>query len=190
MTEVKERKWPADNVERWAEVPGHVGYEVSTTGRIRSVDRVLSDGRTWSGRILKQKTNRRGYFSVCLSLGKKRQYRHAQVHRLMAEAFFCNGRFDRYMQTRHLNGIPSDNRLSNLSIGTAKENAEDRDSHGTTACLKGSLHSHAKLTEQIVADARKRHKTGESASSIASDYGVSKWTMFDALSGRTWGHVA
>ena len=41
--------------ETWREVDGYGGiYEVSTLGRVRSVDRVLADGRNMRGVILAQ----------------------------------------------------------------------------------------------------------------------------------------
>lgn len=49
-------------VERWAPVPGHSDYEVSDSGRVRSLDRMVTDtrGRTWQAFTHKD-TAKNGY---------------------------------------------------------------------------------------------------------------------------------
>lgn len=53
----------------------------------------------------------------------------AKVHQLVLEAFV--GPRPEGMVTRHLNGDPSDNRLTNLAWGTHAENNADTVQHGT-----------------------------------------------------------
>lgn len=66
-------------------------YQVSTLGRVRSLDRIIYDqGRHWfqNGKILKASSQKSGYLFVTLSkAGKAKQYR---VHRLVAQAFIPN----------------------------------------------------------------------------------------------------
>jgi hypothetical protein len=48
----------------------------------------------------------------------------------------------------------------------------------------------AKLTEQDVITMRGMKRSGNvSADYLAGKFNVSRWTVFDALSGRTWGHL-
>jgi hypothetical protein len=54
---------------------------------------------------------------------------------------------------------------------------------------RGSAHGCAKLTEDIVRECRRRHAAGESARSLAREFGVSKVAMGNAVSARTWKHV-
>lgn len=173
--------------EVWRAIPSHDGYEASSLGRIRSIDRILSDGRNWRGRVLRQKPSRYGYLVVAIPIGAGR-YRHANVNTLIAEAFF-GPRPTSAHQSAHFDGSRTNNRVGNLRWATAAENADDRDRHGRTARLAGDLHGMAKLTEIGVIEMRRLKESGVSVDELASRFQVSRWTVFDALSGRTWGHI-
>jgi hypothetical protein len=54
---------------------------------------------------------------------------------------------------------------------------------------RGSANHIAKLTEAIVATARRRFAAGESANALGREYGVSGVAMRNAITGRTWKHV-
>ena len=176
-----------DIPEVWKPIPKHDGYEASSLGRIRSVDRVLADGRSWSGKIMKPKISR-GYAVLALSLGSKGNYRHCGVHVLVAEAFHGERPSTQY-QIAHGDGDPMNNCPSNLRWATALENAQDRDRHGRTAKPKGSAHGMSKLTEQTVIEMRKLKQQGLTVDDLAAQFSISRWTVFDAISGRTWGHI-
>lgn len=104
-------------------MPGWGGaYEVSDAGRLRSVDRTASDGRTLGGSLLAQRVNRDGYLVVTLGSGAQR--RTVGVHRLVVAAFRGSNR--RYSQVRHLNGNRQDNRLVNLRNGDQRLNERDK----------------------------------------------------------------
>lgn len=181
-------EWPADKVERWREIPGHPGYEASDAGRVRSVDRVLGDGRRWVGRVLKQQIDRGGYNQVSLATGSRGRFRKAGVHRLVADAFLGPPQTEGH-QVAHGDGVRRNNHLCNLRWATARENAEDRDRHGTTAHPKGVAHGMSILTEAAVLEIRAAKRLGVSADELAARFNVSRWTVFDAASGRTWGHI-
>lgn len=53
----------------------------------------------------------------------------------------------------------------------------------------GSGHWCAKLTEEIVAEARRRYAAGESQGALAREFGVARPTMAQAIVGRTWKNV-
>lgn len=127
------------NSERWQPISGWEGfYSASDSGRIRSEDRVISgkDGRDQrlTGRLLKQYLRADGRSSVLLANGDRRQTR--LVYHLVLEAFVSQRPIG--MEARHLNDIPSDNRLSNLAWGTSSENKQDviRNT-GRTSCHRG-----------------------------------------------------
>lgn len=111
--------------EIWRSVVGYEGtYEVSNRGRVRRV--ATRTGRP-EERLLKAALFSSGYPGVTLSRDGVRASK--SVHRLVAAAFL--GPAPEGSQVRHLNGDPTDNRLSNLRYGTALENAADKTAHGT-----------------------------------------------------------
>lgn len=123
-------------LESWKPVQGYEGqYEVSSAGNVRGVDRVLSDGRSWKGQVLKQVINHNGHCRVML------QGKYKWVHRLVLEAFVgpCPDGFDGC----HNDGNPANNRVENLRWDSRRENAKDRVRHGNhfqvdkTHCPRG-----------------------------------------------------
>lgn len=111
--------------ERWLAIPGWPGYQVSDRGRVRSVDRVLSDGRRAAGRMLRAAGNGKGYRYVRLSAGGRRKRHH--IARLVLLAF--TGPAPEGAEACHGNGRRRDNRLANLRWGTRPENRADRERH-------------------------------------------------------------
>lgn len=132
------------SAERWLPVVGFEGiYEVSSIGRVRSLDRTIRrGGGYWPTRIQGQLLNPvaiNGYRRV--NLGRPGHQELAWVHRLVCKAFY--GEPGPGQEVRHLNGVPGDNRLENLAWGSRSENAQDRLRHGTnpnaakTYCVNG-----------------------------------------------------
>jgi hypothetical protein len=61
----------------------------------------------------------------------------------------------------------------------------DRKRHGR----RGAEHHAAKLTPEIVREARRRNAAGESQYALAAEYGVAQPTLQAAIAGRKWKHV-
>lgn len=79
-----------------------------------------------------------------------------------------------------------------LSWGTRQQNIADRVSRGRSHRAPGSANPFAKLTEEIVTQARKRYIPGHrqhGASAIAREVGISIPAMIKAISGRNWKHL-
>lgn len=139
--------------EQWRPVIGHEGYEVSSQGRVRSIDRVLTfkDGRSRiaRGRELKSwPIGKVGHRGVGLT-GKAR----ALVHVLVLEAFV--GPRPEGLVACHGNGIADDNRVENLRWDTYSENNNDLVRHGThsqaskTHCPAGHEYSPENTREYV-----------------------------------------
>ena len=108
--------------ERWLPVPDWPGYEVSDRGRVRSVDRVLRDGRRAGGVMLKQGRDGKRRRRVHLSDGERQRTVH--VHVLVAEAHI--ERRPPGMQILHRNDDHDRNDAASLSYGTARQNVRER----------------------------------------------------------------
>ncbi len=159
-------------------LPGFRGYYVRQDGSVWSI-------RTGELRRLKGIQQRSGYLMVSLYQGSRKKVRGCLIHRLILECFV--GPCPRPKQARHLNGKRNDNRLENLAWGSARENAKDRETHGTTA--RGERSAGAVLTESNILKARDTIIRGRSQKTVATELGVHPSTLSDALRGRSWKHL-
>jgi len=97
--------------EVWKDVKGYEGlYQVSNLGRVRSLDRVSTQGERLKGKVLTGGLNRDGYLAVvlCRSGGQKNYF----IHRLVAQAFLENP--DNLPEVNHKNEDKTDNTVANL----------------------------------------------------------------------------
>lgn len=93
-------------MEEWKDIEGYEGlYQVSSQGRIKSLDR-----NTTNGKIRKFQTSKSGYLSVTLS--KNGVVKRQSVHRLVAEAFIPNP--NNLPQINHKNEDKTNNSIENL----------------------------------------------------------------------------
>lgn len=152
-----------------------------------------SDGSFWSCKTygpgpdgsemkkLKPWRDGQGYEYVQIYLDSKAKIKRA-VHRLVLEAFV--GAKPSGFVARHLNGCPFDNRLENLSWGTAKENAQDRKRHGRDC--RGERQHSSKLKESDVCEIKKLTASGVSSRKLAKSFGISKQSVLAIARGRNW----
>jgi hypothetical protein len=169
-------------LEEWRPVVGFEGiYEVSSLGRVRGVDRNLSDGRRWKGRIISQKTGSRGHKSVRLSRADVHFW--IGVHRLVLEAFVgpCPAPG---MNGAHNDGIPAHNFPSNLRWDTARGNHADKRAHGTL--LWGERNALAKLSSNDVLEIRRLKSSGKTQREIAGMFHVTEANISSIVRGKTW----
>lgn len=114
--------------EQWRPVVGYEGlYEVSDRGRVRSYL------RRPDGQLLNTSPRGRGQGHLGGTLtsadGSKRGF---FVHQEVAKAFLGPAPFEDAI-VRHLNDIPTDNRVENLAWGTRLENQQDAVRNGRNA---------------------------------------------------------
>lgn len=135
------------NEEVWKPVVGWEGlYEVSNTGRVRSLDRqgVNEKGHgKRNGKVLAPNYTKFGYIRVGLSInGKKTSY---MVHRLVAEAFIPNpenlpfiNHKDEIRNNNNAENLEWCTRLYNMRYGNCREK------------IRASHINNPKLSKQVV----------------------------------------
>lgn len=149
-------------------------YEVSDHGHVR---------RGPQGRILKSGVHPKGYHGVVLSGRGKRK--SLLIHKIVLDTFV--GPRPEGLEARHLDGDPTNNRLSNLAWGTSSENELDKRRHGTMQ--RGERNGSVKLTESQVLEIVRRHANGESQRALAVAFEVSQPQVFRIVSGQRWSHL-
>lgn len=169
--------------EEWRMIDGFEGrYEVSNLGRVR-IAKQTKQAHNPIGYILKSYPNPSGYPTHRLSSNNKA--RTVLLHRLVLFAFV--GPCPKGMETRHLNGDRKDSRLPNLAWGTSKQNAYDRELHGTTT--RGVKNGRAKLDESEVIEIRNLISQGLTNSQIASLYSIHHDHVYSIKNRRRWRHL-
>lgn len=172
--------------EEWRDIPGVPGYQASSLGRVRSLDRtVRSRGgqRTHRGRVLTQSPHQRGYL-LCTPCVNGRP-RTIQVHRLVMLAFV--GPLLKGLWTAHNDGNPANNELRNLRYDTVSGNQKDKVAHGTA--LIGERANGAKLNEHSVAELRRLRAAGMLITDLAERFGVSRANASRVCRGELWPHI-
>lgn len=102
-----------NQVEIWKAHPDIQGIEVSTLGRVRTLDRTVSNGKgTYlvKGRVLKPRDSGNGYLRAGIQIDGK--WTEKLVHRLVAQAFIPNP--DNLPQINHKDCNPQNNNVKNL----------------------------------------------------------------------------
>ena len=162
-------------------------YEVSSLGRVRSLDRVLhkADGtdQPWRGTVRTPTLAGRGYWSVTLRFGRRRN-----VHVLVCEAFHGPKPTPTH-QAAHTNGDHRDNRADNLRWKTPVGNQQDSIRHGTKATPpsgSGEVNNNARLSLTDVQQIRAMRTGGATLVTIASRFGVGKSQVHNIVTGKQW----
>lgn len=118
--------------ERWKNIPGYPGYQVSNLGRVRSFRHKNRRGVDRSSEVepLILKPDSRGpkngtkYPSVILNFGPDIPRDRRTVHQLVWQAFM--GDIPHGMNIDHINRNTFDNRLENLRIAHIHQNRRNR----------------------------------------------------------------
>ena len=118
--------------EIWKAHPEYAGIEVSTLGRVRTLDRTVPRKNRmyhFKGRVLKPASNGSGYLTVAVKVNDK--FISKIVHRLVAQTFIRNP--DNLPEINHRDCNKTNNRVENLEWVTHEENIAYRDKLGHTA---------------------------------------------------------
>ena len=161
-------------------------YKVSNTGKIRSLDRIDRNGKSWEGRERKLTPDKDGYLDVMLC--KDGKMLKCKVHRLVATTFLENT--DDKRTVNHIDGNKINNRVDNLEWATDSEQQK----HAVTIGLrpKGEQCYNSKLTDDVVKEIRERRVTNPklwTQSKLAEEYGVDQSQISRIIHRKLWTHV-
>lgn len=165
-------------IEVWKIHPEFDFIKVSTLGRVRTLDRTVSNGKgtyVVKGRILKQWHNSSGYLLVAFKEYGKQVDR--RVHRLVAEAFIPNP--NSLPEINHKDNNPANNNVSNLEWCTHEYNVAYREKYGTSA-------KEAALKSPVYAVSLKTQETlwFESQMEAGRSLGIAKQNISAVLKGK------
>lgn len=177
--------------EIWKDIPEWEGkYQVSSLGRVRSLDRLCARGHKIKGRILNLNTHyKSGYKSVQLSNGKAVR---KNVHLLMAMAFIDKDYLKKGLCCNHIDGDKGNNNLSNLEVVTLSENMIHARDAGllTDSPSIGEAHGRATITDKQAAEIYlDYHKNKRKQADIAEAYNASRYTVYSIVNNIRWTHV-
>lgn len=117
--------------EQWKPIPGHDGYEASSLGRVRSIDRTLPDGRFVKGSVLKPKRNKKkGRQYVSLGRNKTRS-----IAVCVAMAFLGHNPNGLGVVVDHIDDDCTNDSLINLQLVTNRANI----AKGYSTCKQSGL---------------------------------------------------
>ncbi len=166
--------------------PSHDGYSVKD-GEVYTHRKRFGKGR-WNGggvkidysyyRKMNQFVSHGGYKYV--SVSTSRGQRSIPAHVMITDAHF--GPRPPGLETRHLDGDPQNNTLSNLCYGTRKENAEDTKRHRRHRPRRA-------LSDDDVRSVRQLRQQGMTCLAIAKHHGVSKYCVWCVVAGKTYTSV-
>ena len=126
-----------------------------------------------------------GYVFLTMSQGRGKTNQNALAHRVIWES--VHGPIPDGLTINHINGVKTDNRLSNLELMTAAENS--RHAHRTglaSGASGGERHPMAQLTQVEVDDIRQRVASGERQCDVALGLGLSRQQVSSIVRRRSW----
>jgi len=163
-------------MEYFKKIKGYPNYLISNEGRVYNYK---------YKRFLKPTKDRDGYLYV--NLYKNGVTKTHRIHRLVANTFIPNMFGKRTVN--HMDGVKTNNFVSNLEWATNKENIH----HAVNAGLqdnKGEKHGQSKLGESQVLEIRRIYSTGEiSQRALAKIFGVSQRLIGYIVNRRNWKHI-
>lgn len=174
--------------EIWKAIPGYEGfYEVSDHGRVKSMERVITDvlgrKRIVKERILRPGRDKDGYLRVVLR--KDNSPRDFSIAPLVASVYI--GHRPDGLECCHNDGDRESNHFLNLRWDTHKNNNDDKLQHGTK--LIGEQCPSSKLKVSDIPLIRGMRADGWSYNGIAKHFNVCKRTIVQICLGRSWKHI-
>lgn len=149
--------------EEWKDIPDFEGiYQVSSLGRVKSLDRINTDGRRSKGRPIVPVVSSRGYPTIRLYHGGKRVYK--QLSTTVAEIFLVRETSDHTM-LQHKDGDRSNCNVSNMVYACpfkkSDEAEKDYDTHIALTDFEKYFYSLCKPIQTTPTKCVKCHKVSD-----------------------------
>jgi hypothetical protein len=169
--------------EEWRSIPEFSGYDVSSLGRVRSINRLCGNrpGIT-KGKLLKPFVNKRGYLEV--NLYKNSKSTAKIIHRLVAQAFIPND--NNKPQVNHIDGNKLNNKVSNLEWMSNSENQKHAYSLGLQPSRAGESNNKATITDKDVTRLKLLYNSGKTTKEVSELIGVSLSIVRQIIYGKSW----
>jgi DNA-directed RNA polymerase specialized sigma subunit len=172
--------------EVWKNISDYEGvYQVSNMGRIKSLRRLDSIGKSRKERLLISIPNAEGYIRTELNKNGKRHM--FSTHRLVAKAFLANP--TNKPQINHLDGNKQNNLLSNLEWCSPSENIIHAHKNGLSKPVKGEQVGTHKLSEKEAKEIRNLKGKGLSQIVIGKMFNISHSTVGRIQNNKCWVNI-
>lgn len=153
--------------EIYKDVLGYEGlYQVSNFGNVLSLKRYRPNGQIIQKKDKSKRNDGKGYYTV--SLWKNNIEKNIYIHRLVIEAFVS--KIPAKMEVNHIDGIKTNNNLSNLEIVTRSGNIQHAYKTG--------------LIREKLGEKKKNNNSGYSNICIKKDNGINYFQVCIRAFGR------
>lgn len=149
-------------------IENHPNYTIDEYGNIFNIKR---------NKPIKWYLNPKGYYKVVLN------HIHYPVHRLVALNYILNP--NNLPQVNHIDGIKTNNHISNLEWVSCKDNIIHAVKNNLTN-QSGVKNNNSKLSEKEVLEIKELLKTNITQKDIAKKYNVGKNAIFMIKHNITW----
>jgi hypothetical protein len=112
-----------------------------------------------------------------------------EIHRVIGFQKFGDKIFEKNLVCRHLNNNKLDFSLDNIQIGTVLDNCNDNSAiirEKINLQCKENGRNKRKLSDKEVLELKEKHNQGQSYSSLAKTYKISKSTVFYIIKNQTY----
>ena len=170
--------------EEWKPIAGFEGvYEISSFGRVRSLDREVghrSGAAIRRGKVLSPRKDGSGYLFVSLCAHSKSI--NAKLHRLVAEHFLPSSPLS---EVNHKDFDKANNSVSNLEWVSRKGNQDHANNGGRFSATSNPRRA-KKLTQELALDIRAARADGYTYKELAVKFNISAPTALKVVRGDIW----
>ena len=150
---------------RTEEFAYNLGYRVTRKGILLN-----SNGDEMSCRL-----DKHGYYERTLRVNSQdKKWTHLMIHRLQAYQKYGDKIYEPGIQIKHLNGNSTDNSYNNIGIGTAHDNAMDKDVAVRLSSSRMTAKSlPLRYSKEKILSIKNDRKNGLTYGEIMKKYGIS-----------------